>query len=316
VEETGLIFDIQGHSVHDGPGSRTLVFLSGCPLRCKWCANPEGMLRRRQVRFVEVDCVHHEQGCTRCADACPYNAITFNDDSNETPLEIDREKCRKCDTLDCAKACLEEALVISGKRMTVNELMRILNRDRQYWGSEGGVSFTGGEPLNQKKFLLQALRKCQESYLHTVIETSAYADTESFLEVMKMVEFAFIDLKHMDPQKHKEKTGVSNKLILDNVRALAESGWPGRVVFRMPVIENYNDTEENILATAAFLNELGFYEMNILPFHRLGDSKWTQLGLTYPYRDYKETPDEKMERLQQLFLNEDIACYNGFRTPF
>jgi len=133
MEETGLIFDIQGHSVHDGPGSRTLVFLSGCPLRCEWCSNPEGMELRQRIRFREKNCVTLKQDCTRCADACPYNAITFNRD-NEIPLEIDRQLCRNCDSLDCAKACLKEALIISGKKMTVTELMTILNRDRQFWG--------------------------------------------------------------------------------------------------------------------------------------------------------------------------------------
>ncbi|HOB29198.1 MAG: 4-hydroxyphenylacetate decarboxylase activase [Dethiobacteria bacterium] len=315
MEETGLIFDIQGHSVHDGPGSRTLVFLSGCPLRCEWCSNPEGMELRQRIRFREKNCVTLKQDCTRCADACPYNAITFNRD-NEIPLEIDRQLCRNCDSLDCAKACLKEALIISGKKMTVTELMTILNRDRQFWGPEGGVSFTGGEPLFQKRFIIQVLQKCCEAYLHTVIETSAYVETEHFLKAMSMIEFAFIDLKHMDPEKHKEKTGVSNKLIHKNIKALANSNWPGRLIIRMPIIENFNDSEENILATASFLKEVGLDEINILPFHRLGDSKWTQLGLTYPYRDYKEPPAEKMEYIQQLFLDQNLACYNGYRTPF
>lgn len=316
MEETGIIFDIQGHSVHDGPGTRTLVFLSGCPLCCEWCANPEGMELQPQVRFKKVNCVHREQCCTRCADACPHNAIAFTSDDSEAPLEIDRRLCRTCDTLDCVKACLKEALIISGKEMTVTELMKVLKRDRRFWGPEGGVSFTGGEPLFQKRFILQLLQRCKESYIHTVLETSAYAETAFFLEAMSMVEFAFIDLKHMDPVKHKEKTGVSCRRIHENIRALARSDWSGRLVFRMPIIENYNDNEENILATAAFLNEIGLYEINILPFHRLGDSKWTQLGLTYPYRDYKETPGQKMEQIQQLFLDQNIACYNGYRTPF
>jgi len=315
MEETGLIFDIQGHSVHDGPGSRTLVFLNGCPLRCEWCSNPEGQELRQRVRFREKNCVTLEQDCTRCADACPHNAITFTCD-NELPLEIDRQSCRSCDSLDCVETCLKEALFISGKKMTVTELMTVLNRDRQFWGPEGGVSFTGGEPLFQKRFILQVLQRCREAYLHTVMESSAHAETEHFLEAMDMIEFAFIDLKHMDPVKHQEKTGVSNKLIHKNIRALASSNWPGRLIIRMPIIENYNDGEENILATASFLKEVGLDEINILPFHRLGDSKWTQLGLTYPYRDYKETPDEKMEYIQQLFLNQNLACYNGYRTPF
>ncbi|HHY94814.1 MAG TPA: glycyl-radical enzyme activating protein [Firmicutes bacterium] len=361
-EVEGLVFDVQGYSVHDGPGCRTLVFLSGCPLRCEWCSNPEGWELRPAVLLRGSRCKNRTFGCTRCVDACPYGAITVAGDAaalassadaasadaasssadsasaaaasaeggstegdaadEATPLDgavalkIDRELCRRCDTHECVRACFYEALVLSGKRMTVSELMRILNRDRQYWGQGGGVTFTGGEPLMQKEFLLAMLKRCHEAFLHTAIETSAYTDTASFLEVMGHVDWAFTDIKHMDPVRHREKTGVSNEPILKNIEALAATNWPGRLVIRIPVIEGFNDGEENILATASFLKRLGLREVNILPFHRLGDSKWTQLGKEYPYRHQQRPSNEKMLQVQKLFIDQDILCYVDSYTPF
>ncbi len=314
-ENKGLIFDIQGHSVHDGPGCRTLIFMSGCPLRCEWCANPEGMEFKQRLMYQEQKCVNRTQGCTRCLAACPRQAISINNEG-EIPLKISRELCQSCTTFDCTKVCYFEALTVSGKWMTLEELMRIINRDRQYWGQGGGVTFTGGEPLFQKDFTIAALKKCQSVYIHTAIETSAHIQREAFLKAMGYVDFAFIDIKHMDPEKHREKTGVTNELILGNITALVASGWPNRLIIRLPVIENFNDTDTNIIATAAFLNKVGLREINILPFHRLGDSKWMKLGLKYPYREYQGTTAEKMEHIKGLFQERGIACYTGSDTPF
>lgn len=311
----GLIFDIQGYSVHDGPGCRTLVFLAGCPLRCEWCANPEGMELRQKVLYRESKCKYKERGCTGCITACPYGAIRI-DDTLEPPVQIDRSQCSSCSTFACTTVCLHEALVVCGKWMTLKELMGIINRDRQFWGAEGGVTFTGGEPLVQKDFLIKVLEQCREAYIHTAMETSAYAPKETFLEVIKYLEWIFIDIKHMDPEKHREKTGVSNEIILGNIAALAVSDWPGRLIARMPVIEGFNDTEENVVATAEFLNKIGLEEINILPFHRLGESKWRQLGKTYLYRDQEWTPEEKLKRIKEIFNDYNLVCYIGHETPF
>ncbi len=138
----------------------------------------------------------------------------------------------------------------------------------------------------------------------------------AFLEVMRYVDWAFIDIKHMDLEKHREKTGVTNELTLNNIAALVASSWPGRLIIRMPIIENFNDMDANIIATAAFLNQTGLREINILPFHRLGDSKWAQLGLKYPYGEYPGTSGEKLEHIKSLFQERGIACYAGSDTPF
>ncbi|SDF27958.1 4-hydroxyphenylacetate decarboxylase activase [Sporolituus thermophilus] len=310
----GLIFDIQSYSVHDGPGCRTLVFMMGCPLRCGWCANPEGWEARRRLMFRATKCVRPQRKCRRCAPVCPEQAVDGGEKHER--IKINWDKCRHCASFACAAACLNEALTVCGREITVEELTRILNRDRHYWGSDGGVTFSGGEPLVQQDFLLAALKRCRESYIHTAIETSAYAPWPVFSDVMANIDFAFIDIKHMDPDQHKNKTGVSNELILNNIRALKANGWPGRLIIRMPVIADFNDSEDNINAMIAFFREIGQNEINILPFHRLGDSKWTQCGMVYPYRDYEATPEHVLDHIQELFLANDILCYVGHETPF
>ncbi|MCM0647519.1 4-hydroxyphenylacetate decarboxylase activase [Clostridium swellfunianum] len=311
-EKKGLFFDIQSYSVHDGPGCRTTCFMCGCYLECEWCANPESWLNKQKIMFAEPKC-KHSQGCVRCQQVCPKNAVSFNEADK---LEINWNACRSCSTFECAKACYNESLRICGKYYTVDQLMKILSRDRQFWGSKGGVTFSGGEPFYQKDFLLEALKRCKEAYINTAIETTAFIDTEVFLEAMDYIDFAFIDIKHMDREKHKEKTGQFNDLILKNIEALVKSSWKGRLVLRMPVISGFNDTEENILAIIAFMKRLGLFEINLLPFHRMGDSKWNQLGKKYAYSTEEATAAEKLEQLQDMFLEKRIACYVGNETGF
>lgn len=312
MEKKGLIFDIQSYSVHDGPGCRTTCFMSGCYLNCEWCANPESWISKEKLMYAEAKC-RHNQGCTRCENACKNKSISFIEDNK---LDLDWELCRACTTFECAKVCYNEALRICGKYYTESDLLRILNRDRQFWGIKGGVTFSGGEPFYQSDFLLEVLKKCKDSYINTAIETTAFIDTDIFLNVMKYIDFGFIDIKHMNREKHKEKTGVYNDLILRNIEALVNSGWKGRLVLRMPVIRGFNDTKENILETASFMEKLDLFEINLLPFHRMGDSKWTQLGKKYAYSTEKSTNDEKMSELQDIFLDRRIACYIGSETSF
>lgn len=315
-DERGLVFDIQGYSVHDGPGCRTLVFLSGCPLHCAWCANPEGMEPKKQLLFRAAKCKHRQNDCTQCIKACPYGAIQSNTTGEGQPILIDRSICRTCTTYECAGACLWGALGVAGKEMTVKELYRVIDRDRQYWGGKGGVTFTGGEPLLQREFILAMLKRCKEGFVHTAVETSACVDTDHFLRAFKLVDFAFIDVKHMDPNAHMSGTRVSNEQTLKNIRALSASGWPGRLVLRIPVIAGFNDSMENMAATARFMREVGLGEINLLPFHRMGDSKYTQLGKTYLYADVQAMPLEHLVPFQQMFVDEGIACYMGSNTPF
>ena len=314
----GLVFDIQGHSIHDGPGSRTLVFMKGCPQSCEWCSNPEGMRPAQELMFRNTKCVNRKNGSTRCIDTCPHHAIRQNQDATEgaQQLFIERSLCDRCEGHECLSVCYFEALSCCGKWWTVDDLMHVFERNRHYWGARGGVSFSGGEPLLQHQFMQALLEACRAANFHIAVETSAQIQAEIFLKLMHLVDFAFIDLKHMDAQRHRQKTGVDNNLILHNIEALVKSGWPGRLVLRMTVIEDFNDTDENVDAVADFMQQLKLFEINILPFHRLGSTKWAQLGKEYLFKDTPRGAEEKLFRIQDIFLDRRIACYVGADTPF
>lgn len=262
-----------------------------------------------------MKCINRTQDCTRCIPKCPHQAISIIDEK-EIPLAIDWEKCRHCESHECVDACLQEAFVPASRDMKVSELMKIFDRDRHYWSGKGGATFSGGDPMYQKDFLQAVLKECRNAYIHTAIETSGFFPQETYLTTMKYVDFAFNDLKHMDSDKHKEKTGVPNGLILANIAALAQSDWPGRLVLRSPVIEGFNDSKENMAAIAEFMHSVGLTEFNLLPFHRLGDSKWKSCGMVYPYSMYEATPPEKLEALQKVLLDLGIKAYVGSDTPF
>lgn len=309
MKEKGLIFDIQGFSVHDGPGIRTLIFLCGCPLDCEWCANPEGRITSPCLLYAPVRCRSEKDGCMECTTACPLDAAVISE-SLSLP-KLDRIKCASCKSLACTYACRYDALRISGRYYSQQELMDILNRDRRFWGIGGGVTFGGGEPLMQGEFLLEILKQCRCLGIHTAIETCGYAKEELFLTVMEYVNFAFVDIKHMNPEEHRKKTGVRNDMILNNLRAFAKTDIRRntRLILRMPVILGFNDSIETAADVIHFMKENSFFEINLLPFHRLGTSKWEQLGLTYPYRDQQNQSAESLYGLQTLYLKEGIACY-------
>lgn len=308
----GLVFDIQSFSVHDGPGCRTTVFMAGCPLQCGWCANPESWVRKKQLLFAAKVC-NWAKGCRACSKACPQGALTL---SGEGEPIISWEICRTCENFDCVALCPNQALKQCGREVTVEELTAILRRDFNHWGADGGVTFSGGEPLLQPEFLLAVLQQCHALHIGTAIETSAYAQPDVFLALMQYIQFSFIDVKHMDREQHKAGTGVYNDRILANIALLRQSGWPGRLVLRQPVIEGYNDSEENARQLIAFMNQHDLYELNLLRFHKLGMTKWNQLGKDYAYRDQGDVTDKKLAQLQELYLDHQIACYIGDHTPF
>lgn len=308
----GNIFDIQSFSVHDGPGCRTTVFLTGCPLRCQWCANPESWISGKHLMYA-VNVCKWDKGCKVCESACPAHAITLTGDG---PPVLDRHLCATCTTFDCVSICPNNALKQCVKEYTSGQLLDILRRDFSNWGTNGGVTFSGGDPMGQHEFLLEVLRGCKQMQIHTAIETSAYFPTDVFLSVMQYIDFAFIDVKNMDPQAHKAGTGVDNQQILANIRALKASGWPGRLVLRQPTIGGYNDSVENAQALIAFMKENDLWEINLLKFHRLGQTKWEQLGKEYAYAQGGDVTMEQLEALQSLYLDAGIACYVGNHTSF
>jgi pyruvate formate lyase activating enzyme len=308
----GNIFDIQSFSVHDGPGCRTTVFMSGCPLSCKWCANPESWSKKPQVMFSELSC-RYKKGCSTCKDKCTKGGLNFD---NENRPVLNWDICKDCDTFECSNACYYNALKACSKEYNIDELINVLKRDSNNWRSDGGVTFSGGEPFMQSEFLINTLKECKKYDFHTAIETSGYTSEDIFLEAMKYIDFAFVDVKHMDREKHKEKTGVYNDLILNNISSLKKSNWNGRIVLRVPVIGDFNDCNENIQDLIDFMHSNNLFEINILPFHRLGESKWEQLGKKYDYADNGDIDYIRLEEIQDMFLEADIACYIAHDTLF
>lgn len=307
----GIIFDIQAFSVHDGPGCRTTIFFSGCPLRCQWCSNPENFDIKAHLMFAQRVC-KWSSGCRACVERCPHNGLIFSNNGPQAAWDI----CRQCTTFECTEACAANALRVCGKSYSVDDIMTILRRDFCHWGSEGGVTFSGGDPMIQPHFLKAILQACQAMQIHTAIETSACIPPTTFLDIMPLVDFAFIDIKNMDDERHYEGTGVSNRLILNNISALKASQWKGRLVLRTPIIRDYNDSETNALQTIDFMKSNGLYEINLLPFHRFGQTKWEQLGMSYQYAVGGDVTPERMQQLQSIYLDNKILCYLGDKTPF
>lgn len=311
VEPNGLVFDVQGHSIHDGPGTRTLVFLSGCPLRCQWCSNPEGLFPRQRLMYKSNLC---SRCPALCLPACSQGAVSRPTDGQ--PVSFDRTRCDFCETTDCVHACCTGALQTSGEWYSVDQLMRVLTRDRDYWGTEGGLTLTGGEPLIQDEFVLALLERCRDAYIHTCLETSAYISRRVLQAVLPLSQWLFVDIKHMDSARHREGTGVPNEPILDNIRWVVKSSWLGRMVLRMPVVPGFNDDLANAKATASFLAEIGRREINLLPFHRLGASKYEQLGTAYQYQDQASPDRGSLASLASVYEQRGITCYLGADTPF
>jgi len=303
--KSGRIFDIQSFSVHDGPGCRTSIFFSGCPLRCGWCANPESHSIAEQLLFSEKMCIY-EKGCDNCRNVCKKSAISF--DEKGKPF-VDHALCKDCSSFACTEACTHNAFRKCGSIYSVDKIMKIIIRDLDSWGRDGGVTFSGGEPLLQHEFLCDVLDECKKNSIHTAIETSAYADEKTFFKVMEKIDFGFIDIKNMDNEAHISGTGVSNEIILSNIKSLKLSGWQGRLIIRQPVINGYNDSIQNAEKMVGFMNETGWYEVNLLKFHRLGKSKWEQLGKNYLYENTGDISDNQMKKLQNFYLDNNIACY-------
>ncbi|MCF8228509.1 MAG: glycyl-radical enzyme activating protein [Bacteroidales bacterium] len=307
TKQEATIFDIQGLSVHDGPGCRTLIFMKGCSLNCYWCSNPEGMAEDPVLLHFQSNCIL----CGNCIQACPSDAISIKDGK----LFINRQKCRNCADQACARECYNDALRLCGYNITLDRLLEIIRRDRQFWGLEGGISLTGGEPLLQIDFVEELLRHCYESNIHTAVETCGNVPWNNFKRVLPWVDWFFFDIKHLSKQAHQKATGAGNRLILDNAKKLARN-FTGNLIFRLPLVPGFNDSHANIMDTINFIRETGKNEINILPLHHLGREKYTMLGKTYPL-DFKSIPStQDLKEVEKIFEDHGVKCFVGSDTPF
>ena len=301
----GRIYDIQRFSVHDGPGIRTNIFLSGCPLSCLWCHNPEAVSTKYELSFIKVKCVGIEK-CGLCIPACKEGAIhkgeivfSYVFKSDITVIEIDRDKCNLCG--NCSDVCKAKSLIMSGRDMTLGNIVDIVNKDKAYYDkSRGGLTISGGEALSQIEFTVELLKAAKEQGINTCLDTSGFAAWKTLEKTLPYVDLYLYDIKHMDNEKHKKYTGVPNDVILQNAKNLATAG--GRLQVRFPIIPGYTDDETNLHATGEFVRALGdaVEMLQILPYHRLGLPKYDRLGRKNPLEDVLPPSSERMEEIKTL----------------
>jgi pyruvate formate lyase activating enzyme len=302
---TGRVYDIQGFSVQDGPGIRTTVFLKGCPLRCAWCHSPESQQFYAQLSWMSMKCVGVAK-CGKCLDACPKKAISPGRIARHAVtqeeirhIHIDRSKCDNCG--DCAVPCVYKALYICGADYTVEELLTRLCKDIPFYEqSGGGVTVSGGEPLSQPEFLLQLLKGLKERGIHTALDTTGYAQFEIIERVLPYTDLFLYDLKHMDSGQHKAVTGVRNELILENANKIAQAG--GKMQIRVPVIPDFNDSEENIRGIGIFCKSLGSVVtvIQLLPYHNLGVMKYHRIDDSRVVLEAEPPSDDKIRFLKEV----------------
>lgn len=265
---TGIVFDVKRFSIHDGPGIRTTVFLKGCPLSCSWCHNPEGQAPGQELVLRPDRCI----GCGTCVEVCERGAILWEEDAVVTQ----RERCQACGT--CVEVCYAEARELVGRPMSVTEVLAEIERDSVFYDeSGGGVTFSGGEPLSQAAFLRGILAAAKGAGLHTALDTCGFASWDVLESLRAHVDLFLYDLKLMDDVRHRESTGVSNELILENLLRLSQAGH--RVILRVPVVPGVNDDEENLRRVGAFAADLPAVErLDLLPYHRIGRDKYRRLA--------------------------------------
>ncbi|TGE33441.1 choline TMA-lyase-activating enzyme [Desulfosporosinus sp. Sb-LF] len=312
LERRARIFNVQKYSIYDGPGVRTLIFFKGCPLRCLWCANPEGLERNYQVMFKADLCID----CGDCIPACPVHIHYFpdpEDGQQRTRLESPRHKvnrsincvgCRKCETV-----CPKQALSIVGSDKTISEVLEIIQQDALFYNSSGGgVTLGGGEVIAQPEFATNLLMECKRLGIHTAIETSGYAKLDSLLMIAQFTDLFLYDIKHIDSERHSELTGVRNERILDNLTELIRRGFNVKV--RMPLIRGLNDSEDTLAKTLKFLLPFKRYKnfqgIDLLPYHKLGINKYKQLDMNYAITDDLSFKEDELDELEEFIKGYDL----------
>jgi pyruvate formate lyase activating enzyme len=297
---TDLVTNIQGYSIHDGPGIRTVVFLKGCGLECQWCSNPECISPHAEVGFFKTLCTR----CGRCADVCPNGALVCEE--GKLP-RIDRERCSGCGA--CSAVCDYKALVLYGKPMDADEVFDTVSRDKIFYdASNGGVTVSGGECLLQPQFVRALFEKCRRAGIHTCVETSGHAAESALRQVLPYTDYVLYDLKHLNSKIHRQYTGKPNRLILFNAKIVAESGV--ETLFRMPLIQGVNDDLENVNETADFLHGLGNNALRIelMPYHRLGKAKYESLDKEYHLSEVLSPEPDNVETVKKAFEANGIIC--------
>ena len=288
----GIISRIERFSLHDGPGIRTLVVMKGCPLECLWCSSPYTQNADPEILYIRRQC----KGCGACIKACPNGAISATAD--HTQVKMDRALCRGCGA--CVAVCPNRARELSGRHYTAEELFREVERDAAFYRrSGGGITVGGGEPTLQAEFVGDFLSLCRSHFFHTAMETSALTAWDRLAPILSHLDLLYIDLKHMNESRHLEWTGASNGLILENIRRAAQVC---QLILRVPVVPGFNDSADNIAATARFAKDLGnlFLRLELLPYHQFGIHKYDELDRAYLLESLEPPSDSHMAQLQDI----------------
>jgi len=296
-KDKGLVFNIQRFSIHDGPGIRTTVFFKGCPLACQWCSNPESISSSIEIMTYDVKCIK----CGHCIEVCHEKAISIVDDMRS----IDRSRCNLC--LECVKICPSGAIEQAGKYFNVEDLVEEIEKDRIFFNnSGGGVTFSGGEPLSQWRFLVEVLKSCKERGLHTALDTTGYAAWDIFEQVLDYTDLVLYDLKHFDTDIHRKYTGVKNDIILKNIAQTVEKK---KTWIRVPVIPRFNDNEEYmrmLIELILKLNNRNIEKVSLLPYHSWGEQKYERLGQLYPYKDIEPLEEDKLAGFEEMIQSVNL----------
>ncbi len=287
---SGVIFNIQRFSTEDGPGIRTTVFMKGCPLRCRWCHNPEGLSPHPQLAWYDVRCI----GARRCLASCPEDALEL------TPagMRIDRDRCTPCDR--CSDACPSGALEIVGWRRTAEEVFAEVAKDADFYrASGGGVTISGGEPAMQPEFAEEVLGRCRAAGIPTAVDTCGYADWSAYERLLPVADLVLFDLKIADPERHREATGARPERIFANAAAISERRTP--LWIRTPVIPGYTDDIQNLQALATFIRTRvpSVQRWDLLPYTKLGRPKYHRLDIPYLLEEVEPPTADEMRRLAE-----------------
>jgi len=297
--ELPTFFDIKRYALHDGPNIRTTVFFKGCPLRCFWCHNPEGIDPAIEIATVQERCI----GCRECVEGCPETALAW---SGKT-IERDLSACSLC--LNCVEICPSLAHEGVGWTASIDAVIKEIEKDLMFFDqSGGGVTFSGGEPLHQAAWLIELLKRCRALEIHCSVDTSGYGEKETLLEVARYTDLFLFDLKVMNPELHKKFTGVDNGLILRNLQALDEIGAAVRV--RFPLIAAVNDSVENVEEMARFVAGLTqINDIDILVYHDLAGPKYRKLSrLDQTERAHRVTP-EILDRTRMILEHHGLCVH-------
>lgn len=312
----GYIYDIQRYTLHDGPGIRTEVFLQGCTLRCLWCHSPESWSPEGELAWVEQLCAGVEK-CGECLKVCKTGAISKGDvfyskiaKKYIQLVDIDRNKCIRCG--ECANVCFNKAIYLTSKKMDVPSVIDIIMKDEKYYlKTGGGVTISGGEPMEQIGFVKSLLKECKKMGLNTALDTTGYAKWEMYQQLKGLVDLFLFDLKHTSSLESIKYTGVSNELILDNLNKLASID--SCIQIRIPIIPGINDSEENIYASASICKKIGksLQLVQLLPYHRLGISKYNRIGKKYALASLEPPTKSQMEAIKNIFEKYSLPVQIG-----